>query len=205
MKKRTLRRRALLVTGLAAATLALSTTGATAATAPAAADRPAEFYEKRALELQAYVAEVFPEVVPEAEAVDVTLPADDLGDYWDDMGYLAHWVFFEDAIGQTGIALQYDEPGHFGMTPEEICADEQLSCEIEEQPDGTTLVTTVDEVAEKHHILTIRHFRADGSVTWGSGYTYDPHFDGDEGPIRDDFSVTDEQLTELVTDLELTL
>ncbi len=205
MTTRTLRRRALIVTGLAAAALALSTTGAMAAPAQAVADRPAEFYEQRALEFQAYVTEAFPEVVPEAKAVEVTLPADDLGDYWDDMGYLSHWVFFEDSIGQTGIALQYDEPGHFDMTPEEICAEEPLGCEFEEQPDGSTLVTSVSELNEEQRILTVRHFRTDGSVTWGSGYNYDPNWDGDEGPIRDDFSVTAEQLAELVTDPELTL
>ncbi|MGP3971599.1 hypothetical protein [Streptomyces sp. 6N223] len=201
MTRRTAMRSATVV-GVALTALSLS-----AATAIAAGpERPAEYYEQRSAEIKEYVEEHVTEAVPQAEAVVVGTPTTDTGGFYDGQGYLFHFVAFEDGIGQTALALQYDEPGHFGTTPERLCEEDGAeTCTVEERSDGSTLVTSTVPVSDQQEILRVTHFRTDGSVTWGCGYNYDPIFDGDEGPIREDFSVTDEQLTQLVTDPELTL
>lgn len=193
-------RRSVVVFGLALSALTLS------AGIGAAAERPAGFYERRAAEIQAYLVEHFAEVVPQATAFEVRDATTDAGGFRDGQGYFLHWVAFVDAIGPTGLVLRYDEPGHFGETPESFCAGPgTATCTIGGLPDGSALVTTTDAWTERRRVLGVYHFRTDGGVTYANGFNHDPFLDGEEGPLRADFAVTEQQLTRLVTDPALTL
>jgi hypothetical protein len=76
--------------------------------------------------------------------------------------------------------FQIEAPGHFTETPRQICTQE-------------------DTVWCKARTLK------DGSLVWIAAYDYDPIFDGDEGPPREQIALTTKQLTALATDPALHL
>jgi hypothetical protein len=55
------------------------------------------------------------------------------------------------------------------------------------------------------HIQSVLHYRTDGTVVWVEAFDYDPIFDGNEGPDRDEVALTIDQLTTLATDPALHL
>lgn len=152
----------------------------------------------------------FPAVVPEATELSWAAWGGEFeGIIEDGQDYLTTWSKYTDEIGQTGQAFQIEAPGHFTLTPRDNCAQEDtVSCEAEELPDGSLLLHKVSETPgndRMFHIQGAYHYRTDGTLVWVSAYDYDPIFDGDEGPPRDEIALTTEQLTALATDPALHL
>lgn len=150
----------------------------------------------------------FPEVVPEA----TNLWWVEWGGEWpgtieDGQDYLTTWAVYEDKIGSTGVAFQIEAPGHFLASPREYCELNEAECEAEFLDDGSLLLHSVVTVEgdRKYHIGSTLHYRTDGTVVWVSAYDYDPIWDGDEGPAREEIALTFEQLSALATDPALHL
>ena len=213
MKNTTRRLSVAVAAALGLAALLTPTASATSAsrgpsTPPASsqAERPASFYEKRSSEIQAYLEQHFTEVVPQATSLDVQRPAGDSGEFADDMGYLFHWILFDNGSDHSGVALQYDEPGHFDVPSDELCEQDPdtTSCTSETLPDGSELVTRTIDIDDQRKLLAVNDYRPDGSVVWVDCPNYDPILSHNGTPQKD-FPVSREQLVTLVTDPALGL
>lgn len=151
----------------------------------------------------------FPAVVPEADALWwIDWGGEMPGVIEDGQDYLTTWAVYEDKYGRTGTAFQIEAPGHFTTSPKEFCEANAAKCDAEFLADGSLLllaVTAVQGSEREYHIGSVLHYRNDGSVVWLSAYDYDPIWDGNEGPDRDEIALTFEQLTALATDPELHL
>lgn len=151
----------------------------------------------------------FPAAVPEATALRWI----DWGGEWpgvieDGQDYLTTWAVYEDEIGRTGTAFQIEAPGHFTTSPREFCEWNGAKCDAEFLADGSLLLqalSVVEGSEREYHIGSVLHYRNDGTVVWLSAYDYDPIWDGNEGPDRDEIALTFDQLTVLATDPALHL
>lgn len=170
----------------------------------------AEKLREFAAAMQARLDVAFPEIVPAAK--DLTWAK--WGGEWEDViedgqDYLTTWSRYADELGTTGQAFQIEAPGHFTNAPKDQCAQEgTVSCDATILDDGSLVLDWRSEYQAQdrmNHINSVMHYRTDGTVVWISAYDYDPIFDGDEGPARDEVALTTEQLTALATDPELHL
>jgi hypothetical protein len=150
----------------------------------------------------------FPAVVPQA----TNLSWIDWGSEWagiieDGQDYLTTWAVYEDEIGSTGVYFQIEAPGHFPVSPREYCEQNEAKCTAEFLEDGSLLLKSLVSVEgdRTFHIGSALHYRTDGTVVWISAYDYDPIFDGDEGPARDEVALSYTQLAALATDPALHL
>ena len=150
----------------------------------------------------------FPAAVPAADALRwVDWGGEMPGVIEDGQDYLTTWAVYEDKIGRTGTAFQIEAPGHFTVSPKEFCEMNGAACEAEFLADGSLLLRAVTSVEfdREYHIGSVLHYRTDGTVVWLSAYDYDPIWDGNEGPGRDEIALTFDQLTALATDPALHL
>lgn len=150
----------------------------------------------------------FPAAVPDADALWWVDWGGELpGVVEDGQDYLTTWAVYEDEIGRTGTNFQIEAPGHFTASPREFCEANAADCKAEFLADGSLLLRAVTVVQgnREYHIGSVLHYRTDGSVVWVSAYDYDPIWDGNEGPDRDEIALTFDQLTALATDPELHL
>jgi hypothetical protein len=149
----------------------------------------------------------FPAAVPQAGALRWTEWGGELpGVIEDGQDYLTTFAVYEDEIGRTGTSFQIEAPGRFTTSPREYC-ESAAKCDAEFLADGSLLVQAVTLVDgnRTYHVGSALHYRTDGAVVWVSAYDYDPIWDGDEGPDRDEIALTFEQLSALATDPELHL
>jgi hypothetical protein len=169
----------------------------------------ADRLRKFAAEMGEHLDKAFPAAVPQATNLSwVEWGGEWAGIIEDGQDYLTTWAVYEDKIGSTGTALQIEAPGHFTTSPREFCEINQADCKAEFLADGSLLlhsVVTIEGNDRKYHIGSALHYRTDGTVVWVSAYDYDPIWDGDEGPDRDEIALTFEQLSALATDPALHL
>lgn len=168
----------------------------------------AETLRKFAASMSERLDKAFPEIVPQATGLRwVEWGGEWAGIIEDGQDYLTTWAVYEDEIGSTGTAFQIEAPGHFSVSPREFCEWNQAECTAEFLEDGSLLLNSVVTVEgnRKYHIGSVLHYRTDGTVVWVSAYDYDPIWDGDEGPDRDEIALTVDQLSALATDPALHL
>lgn len=168
----------------------------------------ADVLEKFAVNMGEHLAVAYPAAVPEA----ANLWWVEWGGEWpgiieDGQDYLTTWAVYEDKIGSTATAFQVEAPGHFPASPREFCAMNEAECKADLLDDGSLLLNALVTIEgdRKYHVGSALHYRTDGTVVWVSAYDYDPIFDGDEGPARDEIALTFEQLSALATDPALHL
>lgn len=160
-----------------------------------------------AAEMGKHLETAYPAVVPEANNLRwIEWGGEFAGIVEDGQDYLTTWAVYEDEIGRTGTSYQIEAPGHFTTTPREFCAHED-KCEAEFLDDGSLLLRTLLVVQgnRPYHVAGTLHYRNDGTVVWIAAYDYDPIWDGNEGPDRDEVALTYEQLAALATDPALHL
>jgi hypothetical protein len=178
---------------------------------PAGVEPPghsADMLRKFAAAMSEHLDTAFPEAVPQASNLRWIDWGGELAGIIDDgQDYLTTWAVYEDKIGRTGTAFQIEAPGHFTVSPREFCEINEAKCTAEFLDDGSLLLNTLVEVAgnRTYHIGSALHYRIDGSVVWISAYDYDPIWDGNEGPDRDEIALTTAQLSVLATDPALHL
>jgi hypothetical protein len=170
------------------------------------ADRLREF----AATMQAHLDTAFPAVVPEAENLSwIEWGAEHPGEIVDGQDYLTTFSVYSDEIGRTGQFFQIEAPGHFTSSPRDQCAQEgTVSCSATILDDGSLVLDWLVEWTANDrvlHIQSVMHYRTDGTVVWVEAFDYDPIFDGNEGPDRDEVALTIDQLTTLATDPALHL
>jgi hypothetical protein len=169
----------------------------------------AETLREYAHAMDKHLETAFPAAVPQA----TNLSWRPWGGEWegiieDGQDYLTTWAVFEDKIGSTGVNLQVEAPGHFTASPRQFCEWNEAKCEAEFLEDGSLLLNSLVEYERDerlYHVGSALHYRTDGTVVWFSAYDYDPIWDGDEGPDRDEVALSFEQLSALATDPELHL
>ncbi|RCW47103.1 hypothetical protein DFQ14_101447 [Halopolyspora algeriensis] len=122
-------------------------------------------------------------------------------------------VGFTDEVGPTSTMVSIHAPGTVSESPSRICAPDsgdeltRRQCRVISQEDGSTLVSSLaapDEGPRGALVRTVRHFRTNGAVVQASAYTFNPQ-QLDPSKLRRETALTDEQLTELVTDPAFTL
>lgn len=161
-----------------------------------------------AADMSKHLDTAFPEAVPQASNLRwIEWGGELAGIIEDGQDYLTTWAVYEDKIGRTATAFQIEAPGHFTVSPREFCEINEAKCTAEFLDDGSLLLNTLVEVAgnRTYHIGSALHYRTDGSVVWISAYDYDPIWDGNEGPDRDEIALTAAELSTLATDPALHL
>lgn len=169
----------------------------------------AEALREFAAAMDKHLDSAFPAAVPQATNVSWRPWSGEWeGIIEDGQDYLTTWAVFEDEIGSTGVNLQVEAPGHFPSSPRQFCEWNEAKCEAEFLEDGSLLLNSLVEYERNkrlYHIGSALHYRTDGTVVWFSAYDYDPIWDGDEGPDRDEVALTFDQLNALATAPELHL
>ena len=166
-----------------------------------------ETLEELAYVMTKHLDTAFPAAVPQAGPVRWTEWGGEMpGVIEDGQDYVTAFAIYEDKYGRTATSFQVEAPGRFTMSPREFC-ESAAQCDGEFLADGSLLVQAVTHVqgTRTYHIGSALHYRTDGAVVWVSAYDYDPIWDGNEGPDRDEIALTFEQLTTLATDPELHL
>lgn len=149
----------------------------------------------------------YPAAVPEANNLRwVEWGGEFAGIIEDGQDYLTTWAVYEDEIGRTATAFQVEAPGHFTTTPRQFC-EQTDKCWATFLDDGSLLLRTLLVVQGNRpfHVAGTLHYRNDGTVVWVLAYDYDPIWDGNEGPDRDEVALTYDQLATLATDPALHL
>jgi hypothetical protein len=178
---------------------------------PAGVEPPghsADTLRKFAAAMGEHLDTAFPEAVPQATNLRwIDWGGEFEGVIEDGQDYLTTWAVYEDKIGRTGTAFQIEAPGHFTASPREFCETNEAKCTAEFLDDGSLLLNATVEVAgnRTYHIGSALNYRTDGTVVWISAYDYDPIWDGNEGPDRDEIALTTAQLSALATDPALHL
>jgi hypothetical protein len=153
----------------------------------------------RGAELQAYLRTQFGKVVPAAKDVNPQpFGGEQTGSVSDGQNYLNAFTTFTVNGEPTGVDIYLSAAGSDGPKP--CLADAR--CEAKPQQDGSLVVI------EKHDdgprvVLSVSHFRVNGSVVRATGYSYDPT--NSEAKFLGAVPVTVEQLTALATDSKLSL
>jgi hypothetical protein len=151
-----------------------------------------------ARQMEAHLRTRFPQVVAGAKEVTVQkFQGEAAGPLADGQNYLSGFV--EYTLGHKSaieVHLQTADAGREGL--DENCA----TCTHQQQPDGTTVMVRNEDIQNGSRLVSVIHFRADGSVVRTTGYNYDPTSRTEAQPF-DQIPVTVEQLTALATDPKL--
>lgn len=116
--------------------------------------------------------------------------------------YLDTFVTFTVHGKPSGMSVQVDAPGSDTTSPEQACAEESdAHCHI--TWDGPTALVvdplTTGTGSGAARILSVRQYRADGSVVSATAYNYDP-VHGTQRPTSADVPLTVAQLTAVAED-----
>ena len=152
---------------------------------------------ERAHQLQAYLREQFPKVVPAVTDVDVRpLGGEAEGQVFPDQRYLSGTVNYTVNGQHTAIILQINmDP----VQPNDDCS----ACQVVPQKDGSTITivpTGKNGAPNGSDIVTAQHDRTDRSVVTVSTYAYDASGLGGAG-VRPQLTV--DQIVRLATDPNL--
>jgi hypothetical protein len=124
------------------------------------------------------------------------------GDVSDGQNYLNSFVVFTTAGHRYAVGVSVYTAGAFDRSPAELCAGDPHRCTLLGKR-GRGEVLAVEEPlgdsAQGMRIVSVYHFRADGSVTYASGYNYDPTATTTQPPAAD-LPVTVDQLATLAAD-----
>lgn len=185
-----------------------SATPPSATPPPPVSSAPATAYtadelRKRGAAMAAHLAKAFPALVPAATNVKVdAFGGEAAGAVSDGQRYLDTFVHYSVKGKRTAVDVAVYAPGA-GPSPDSECGSNP--CSAAEGPGGTRLLTTRIAVgAGKATIVSVLHFRVDGSVVRVSGYDYDPTASTPFTPLGA-MPVDEKQLTQLATDPELSL
>ncbi len=158
---------------------------------------------QRGNEMRAHLTQVFPAAVPGASAVAVqAFQGEAAGDVSDGQKYLNSFVVFTSAGKRYAVGVNVFAPGAFEQGPADLCADDPAPCALLGKR-GRGEVLAVEEplgdASQGMRIVSVYQFRPDGSVTYASGYNYDPTSTVRPAPAAD-LPVTVGQLATLAAD-----
>jgi hypothetical protein len=156
----------------------------------------------RGAAMRTHLTALFAKVVPGATGVAADeFGGEATGSVADGQTYLETFVHYTVDKVRSAVDISVYAPGA-GASPAEACAEGK--CSVREEKDGTRIVITEIAVENKAMILSVSHYRADGTVVRATGYNYDPTVgDGSAEPSAMRIGV--EQLMALATDPELSL
>jgi hypothetical protein len=144
-----------------------------------------------------------PHVLPQAGGVAVQPWGGEAeGDISAGQGYLDTFVTFTLHGKQTALFIQIEEPGYHHSAPSADCAQPPgTHCWTTWQAGGALVeqATAVKQPDQKLNSMTMRHYRADGTVVSVTTYNYDPTSPAKSAPTAA-ASLTVAQLTTLATD-----
>jgi hypothetical protein len=138
---------------------------------------------------------VLPRLVPSVTAVSVQeWGGEAAGAVSDGQGYLDTFTDFTLHGTRTAVYVQVDAPGQRTGTPESDCAREpNAGCTISWQ--GPSALVELTGTTGGQRLLTVRQYRADGSVVSVTAYNYDPTANHDPTAGRATAGPTDVPLT----------
>lgn len=140
-------------------------------------DYTAEQLRERGERMRAHLGEALPAALPGATDVAVgPFGGEAAGDVSDGQTYLNTFAAFTLDGARTAIGVDVFAPGAFQDGPATLCAQASGHCELllVASGRGQVLAVEVDAGGPTAEILTVYHFREDGSVVSATGYNYDP-------------------------------
>jgi hypothetical protein len=154
----------------------------------------------RGAEMQSYLRTQFAKVVPGATmAKPGTFGGEQSGQVSEGQAYLNAFTVFMKNGEQSAVDIYLSAPGGNGPKP----CDEGGECDAKGLGDGSWIVIQKHDDPGDRAVVSVLHFRADGSVVRATGYNYDPT--GADVKVLKTTPVTAEQLTALATDPKLSL
>ena len=140
-----------------------------------ASDYTADKLRHRGEQMRAHLRKALTTTLP--HATDVTVgqfggEAD--GAVADGQSYLNSFATFTLDRTRFGIAVNVFAPGAHPDGPEELCAPDPGRCRQLDSPDLLAVDVDAGQANPAIRILSVYHFRKDGSVVSVAGYNYDP-------------------------------
>ncbi|HEY0449252.1 hypothetical protein [Actinophytocola sp.] len=135
---------------------------------------PAAQLNQRGEAMRARIRDVFPTVLPKASALAVeAFQGEAAGDVKDGQNYLNTFAAYTLGGKRYAIGINVFTPGAFTRSPADMCPRPDTCQRFDDGKGG--MVFAVDEsVDDLTKIVSVYHYRADGSVTSAAGYNYDP-------------------------------
>ncbi|HEV2783411.1 MAG TPA: hypothetical protein VGX25_28845 [Actinophytocola sp.] len=167
----------------------------------------AEQLRQRGTEMWEYLSKRFAEVVPDATQIAPgEFGGEAAGAVADGQTYLEAFTGFTLNNARSAVDIWISAPGAEGVSPVENCpADVPPGCKVDKRADGSFLVIKEESGgAREASILSVTHYRANGTAVRATGYNYDPT--AHSAPTYlEDIPVTVDQLVALATDPALSL
>jgi hypothetical protein len=157
---------------------------------------------QRGTAMRAHLTQAFPAAVPGASAVAVqAFQGEAAGEVSDGQNYLNSFVVFTMAARRYAVGVSVFTPGAFIQRPADLCADPGRCSLLDGRGRGELLAVEepLGDASPGMRIVSVYQFRPDGSVTYASGYNYDPTGTGKPAPAAD-LPVTVNQLATLAAD-----
>jgi hypothetical protein len=158
---------------------------------------------RRGQKMRLRLAKDFAMVVRDATALDIQdFQGEAAGDVHDGQGYLDSFLTYRLGGHRLAVGVNVYAPGAFTDSPATLCARDPSRCALLGKRGHGEVLAVGESAGSGREIVSVYHFRQDGSVTYVSGYNYDPT--GTQRP-NGGKPLTVEQLASIATDPALGL
>lgn len=167
----------------------------------------AEQLTQRATEMREHMRVRFATVLPgAADVAPGAFGGEATGQVADGQGYLDGFVTYTLGGKRAAVAIYASGPGasETPMPAEECAHGTEPVCHVDHRSDGSWVVTKTEKLEGDGLIMSVTHYRANGSVVRATGYNYDPTANIGPGDLPE-IPINAEQLTTFATDQALGL
>ncbi|MCS7483504.1 hypothetical protein ACFFQW_47940 [Umezawaea endophytica] len=125
--------------------------------------------QEQADRFTAHELESFPRIFPGAQDITAWTWGHEAAGLFDDMQYMNNAVKFTYQGRRVTVYPQIHAPGHYPITPKQLCERDKCTGERRDHRGGIVVFTELDEFG----IRVATNFRPNGEVVWAQGTTAD--------------------------------
>lgn len=158
----------------------LGCAGAPAGNPPTATVEPRRYtvqeLRKRAAEMRQFMLAHFAEIVPGARDLDAgEFGGEAAGSIAEGQTYLEAFTGFTLNGARTAVDVHVAAPGPDAPNPNDDCTQGPTpDCTMDRRADGSLMSIKREDAGGTGRIVSVTHYRSDGTVVRASGYNYDP-------------------------------